>query len=207
MNAYLPSLARASPEVVQARINLGDPSFPSTQHAGLSDADDEPALASESLTAPLLILPTLSKDAQESIDSAFSRATSRISSIGVASGYVAGIVLLLLALIPVSMLHGSSFSLRLAIGLSGIWWAIFSVPAAIWLPSGMPDELLQDAMNGKTCDEWSIGSEILAAWKRLGMMLHWRNIKRLRHTFRYLAAWFLLSDGPSPFRPFLLCIP
>lgn len=26
-------------------------------------------------------------------------------------------------------------------------------------------------------------------------MLRWQNIRRLRNTFRYLAAWFLLSDG------------
>ena len=37
--------------------------------------------------------------------------------------------------------------------------------------------------------------EIVRAWKRLGQMLKWREIKRLRNTFVYLAAWFLLSDG------------
>ena len=35
----------------------------------------------------------------------------------------------------------------------------------------------------------------VASWKRLGMMLRWSQIKRLQHTFRYLTAWFLLSDG------------
>jgi hypothetical protein len=27
-------------------------------------------------------------------------------------------------------------------------------------------------------------------------MLRWAEIKKLRNTFKYLAAWFLLSDGP-----------
>lgn len=46
---------------------------------------------------------------------ALSRATSRISSKGIAIGYAAGIGLLLLLLIPVTLLKGSTFSLRLAI--------------------------------------------------------------------------------------------
>ena len=40
--------------------------------------------------------------------------------------------------------------------------------------------------------DWTV---CVAAWKRLGMMLRWSQIKRLQHTFRYLFAWFLLSDG------------
>jgi len=33
------------------------------------------------------------------------------------------------------------------------------------------------------------------AWKKLGHMLRWGEIKKLKNTFIYLAAWFLLSDG------------
>ena len=40
----------------------------------------------------------------------------------------------MVVLVPVEKLRGSNFALRLAIGPSGIWWAIFSLPAAIWLP-------------------------------------------------------------------------
>ena len=40
--------------------------------------------------------------------------------------------------------------------------------------------------------------EIKRVWKRLGGMLHPNEIKRLRNTFKYLGAWFLLSDGPPP---------
>jgi len=43
--------------------------------------------------------------------------------------------------------------------------------------------------------KWTVRREVVDAWKRLGDMLRWENILRLRNTFRYLAAWFLLSDG------------
>ena len=110
---------------------------------------------------------------------------------GIALGYGAGICLLIVALIPVTKLNGSTFALRLAIGLSGIWWALFSIPAAIWLPSP-PFTSMEGAVDHK---EKNVGKEIVAAWIRLINMLRLAEIKRLRNTFKFLAAWFLLSDG------------
>ncbi|KAG8215701.1 autophagy-related protein 22-like protein [Butyriboletus roseoflavus] len=196
MNAYLPSLARESPEVIEAQNELdktsGSPDVPATTSI---DLDSEHTLFTdpESVSAPLLgTSGTASPDSRarhrKAYAAALSRATSRISSLGIASGYGAGILLLLLALVPVTQLHGSTFSLRLAIGLSGVWWMLFSIPAAIWLPGA---SVL--AFGGE--DKWTVRSEVAAAWKRLGVMLRWSQIKRLQHTFRFLAAWFLLSDG------------
>ncbi|KAG9312458.1 autophagy-related protein 22-like protein [Chiua virens] len=194
MNAYLPSLARESPEVIEAHKQLrvdtvsDEPLPPST------DLDVDHALATdpESVSEPLLgttpiPTPDHQSPAQKEYVAALSRATSRISSQGIASGYVAGIVLLLLALVPVTRMHGSTFSLRLAIGLSGVWWMVFSIPAAIWLPGAHVHNIGQD--------RWNVRAEVVKAWKRLGVMLRWSEVKRLQHTFRYLAAWFLLSDG------------
>ncbi|KIJ62467.1 hypothetical protein HYDPIDRAFT_64175, partial [Hydnomerulius pinastri MD-312] len=200
MNAYLPSLASDSPEVLQARIELDDVPRSSDEPITPSlDLDTEQALISarESASAPLLGIPAMSSQttAQKAYNAALSRATSRISSQGIASGYGAGIILLLLALIPVTKLHGSTFSLRLAIGLSGAWWLAFSIPAAIWLPNASRDQVSRDSSSVKNNDHWTVRSEVVAAWKRLGVMLRWSQIKRLQHTFRYLAAWFLLSDG------------
>lgn len=198
MNTYLPSLARESPEVIEAQKELDktseSPDVPATTSIDLGD-DDDLFTDPESVSAPLLgIATTTTHDHQSPTQKAYvaalSRATSRISSHGIASGYIAGILLLLLALVPVTRLHGSTFSLRLAIGLSGLWWMLFSIPAAIWLPGAS----VHSYGDG---DKWTVRSEIAAGWKRLGVMLRWSQIKRLQHTFRYLAAWFLLSDGAS----------
>ena len=128
-------------------------------------------------------------------------------------GYAAGIFMLIVVLIPVEKLHGSTFALRLAIGLSGIWWGIFSLPAAIWLPGADATEVNceqsgEEGVNDgwdetrisrseNTEREWRLLGEIRAAWVRLGTMLKWREVLKLRNTFKYLAAWFLLSDGKS----------
>jgi len=198
MNAYLPALARESPEVVEAQREL-DKTFGSVDVPDPSiDLDADHALFTdpECVSAPLLggTPPDHQSQAQKAYVATLSRATARISSQGIASGYVAGILLLLLALVPVTRMHGSTFSLRLAIGLSGVWWMLFSIPAAIWLPGAPRDRA--HAFGGD--DKWTIGAEVGAAWKRLGVMLRWSQIKRLQHTFRYLAAWFLLSDGLCP---------
>ena len=216
MNAYIPALAQESPEVVRILDNL------QTSRREPSTADlEDPNMDIDNASAPLLSsdgsAPQGSEGAIKKLklleaeyQTELSRATSWISSFGVALGYVAGICLLIVALIPVTQLHGSTFSLRLAIGLSGIWWAVFSIPAAIWLPGSgayrrglhhlTPDSSHEVA--GRSVDyveddkEWNFLKEIIAAWIRLGNMLGWTEIKKLGNTFKYLAAWFLLSDGP-----------
>lgn len=181
LNSYLPSLARNSEEVSKAAAAVAD----ARQSTGLSeeteDAEDAGLLSSE--THPALV------DARAEYSKALTTATSRISSRGIATGYLAGIILLILALIPVNKLKGSTLSLRLAIGMSGVWWGIFSLPAALWLPSGS-----ESAGVPKKRAVWQ---QILLSWRRLGEMLRWEEIKELRNTFKYLAAWFLLSDGWS----------
>lgn len=220
MNAYLPSLAKESPEVLQMQQEIlgeSEPaaipdSQPQTQDVEEGHIHRRSISDPESPEAPLIPRTTttsahasLSPSSKQKYDATLSRATSRISSLGIAMGYGAGIFLLIVALIPVSKLGGSTFSLRLAIGLSGIWWAAFSIPAAAWLPgadelkshSGEQDDDGWVGAQREEEQEWSLGREIIAAWVRLGNMLRWGEVLKLRNTFKYLAAWFLLSDGMS----------
>ena len=195
MNSYLPSLARESKEVRQAWKTLDQAR---QEHA---DAQQEEEDVQETLCTSDDTLSVFKTTPEEVYNAAITRSTSHISSLGIALGYAAGIVLLILTIIPVSLLHSSTFSLRLAIGMTGIWWAIASVPAGIWLPSGSALKSIEDARYSGAdsgAGPWSWRGEIKGAWVRLGNMLRWREIKRLRNTFWYLAAWFLLSDGELP---------
>lgn len=196
MNAYLPTLAKDSPSVTQilAEIDANNSLRPPEGSQDDQEPEESSPLIHDSATP-------LSEEAlalKKRYDTELSNATSRISALGIALGYGAGIILLVVALIPVTKLHGSTFSLRLAIGLSGIWWALFSIPAALWLP----DATTAQETNIEWTDEgsmihktWNTRREIVAAWRRLGGMLRWREVRKLGNTFKYLAAWFLLSDG------------
>ncbi|KAJ7641499.1 autophagy-related protein 22-like protein [Roridomyces roridus] len=195
MNAYLPSLAKDSPEVVEILHELQEASGTNSR----DDTEEGVGRASEDAEAPLISRTPAQEptELQTRYETALSRAMSRTSSLGIATGYGAGILMLIVALVPVTKLNGSTFSLRLAIGLSGIAWGIFTIPAALWLPSSVSSEDSGSAPWRETAGDgkWSTRREIAAAWRRLGGMLHPREIKRLRNTFKYLAAWFLLSDG------------
>jgi UMF1 family MFS transporter len=209
MNAYLPTLARESPEVLEILHEIqskDNPPSASLEDTTLfQDAENETIHSDANVPLMQRFPPSEEVEALKvQYDAELSRAMSRISSLGIALGYGAGIVLLIVALIPVTLLHGSTFALRLAIGLSGVWWALFSIPAALWLPSGgksvgadvgMGEWVDDEVVGGQSEGEWNAWKEIVGAWKRLGNMLRWREIKKLRNTFKYLAAWFLLSDG------------
>ena len=179
LNAYLPSLARNSEEVIKAAIALADASRSTRLSDEAEDSEDAGLLASG--ISPALL------DAKVEYSKALTTATSRISSRGIATGYLAGIILLIIALIPVTKLEGSTLSLRLAIGMSGVWWGFLSLPAVVWLPSG--------STSAGAPEKRAVWRQILFSWKRLGEMLRWTEIKKLKNTFKYLAAWFLLSDG------------
>ncbi|EKM76305.1 hypothetical protein AGABI1DRAFT_63354 [Agaricus bisporus var. burnettii JB137-S8] len=191
MNSYLPSLAKEAPEVEQKKVEVlrGEEIEPDDANRLQSEDNiEEPLIARRSTTT---------STGKKEYDALLSRATSRISSLGIAMGYAAGILLLILALVPVSQLGGSTFSLRLAIGLSGIWWGVFTIPAAVWLPGagGVKDREEGWSEVGEEREDWRFWREIGKAWVRLGNMLRWREIVKLRNTFKYLVAWFLLSDG------------
>ncbi|THH32735.1 hypothetical protein EUX98_g1445 [Antrodiella citrinella] len=206
-NAYLPMLAQESEDVLRCKYELiqyteSHPaaSLPRQRNHSLDTDESEdpllpPVAGNEQVDEHLVSLST-------AYNATLSRATSKISSLGIALGYLSGITLLFIALVPVTKLGGSTFSLRLAIGMSGVWWALFTLPAAMWLPSiaSTPKAPTaagewDDSGSPEEAEKWSAGREIINAWKRLGAMLRWREIKKLRGTFQYLAAWFLLSDG------------
>ncbi|KDQ12560.1 hypothetical protein BOTBODRAFT_412276 [Botryobasidium botryosum FD-172 SS1] len=215
LNAYLPGLARGTAEVRQAweeaekvREESQNDYNPIEETellegdslAGAIDVEREPL-------AHTTVSPQY-KTALENYHRTLARATSHISSLGIALGYASGIALLLIILVPVTLLKSSTFALRLAIGMSGVWWAVFTVPAALWLPGGNAlggaDEgaraggataQLTSLPSQQKDGGWSMSTEILGAWKRLGQMLHPTEMKKLNNTFWFLLAWFLLSDG------------
>lgn len=58
------------------------------------------------------------------------KAIARLSARGIALGYASGILGLVLSLIPVTLLHGSTLSLRVAVSASGVWWLLSTGVAA-----------------------------------------------------------------------------
>jgi len=90
------------------------------------------------------------------------------------------------------LIGSTTFSLRFVIFLIGVWWFVFTIPAAMWLrPRPGPPLPSHDPDNPEAQRSWF--SYIVYAWASL-----YRTVKlarRLKDICLFLAAWFLLSDA------------
>ncbi|WOO84927.1 Autophagy-related protein 22 [Vanrija pseudolonga] len=173
-NAFLPGLAREDPTVAAAKAALDGVSNGNGE-GGVDAPPDTPAGEED---APLL---DDSGAATAKYAALFSATTARLSSTGVAIGFFSGVAMLALLAIPVAAGGGSTRSLSLAVGLSGLWWGVWTVPAGLGLPSG-PKE--------RAPRHW-----LRAAWVHVGSMIRPSEMKTLPNLFTYLLAWVFLSDG------------
>ncbi|GJJ75301.1 MFS transporter, UMF1 family [Entomortierella parvispora] len=111
------------------------------------------------------------------------RVSNTLSSHSMAIGYGAGVFLLVVAAGVALAMNQTTYSMQLGMAISGVWW--FCVMFYTWknlLPQpGLP---LKNNTN-----------LFLYSWRRLGKTLHQASM--LKETFKYLIAWFILSDGSS----------
>ncbi|KAA8650013.1 MFS transporter [Aspergillus tanneri] len=113
--------------------------------------------------------------------------STKISSYGIGIGYIGSVILQVVCILVVVVTHQTTFSLRLVLFLIGLWWFIFTIPAALWLRPRPGPPLPYTNQNSS----W-IGY-IVFAWKSLyHTAVRARNLKDIS---LFLVSWFLLSDG------------
>ncbi|KAL2866360.1 MFS transporter [Aspergillus lucknowensis] len=193
LNSFLPLLVRHHPSLIEdeqvshTTLENDEPSSiasnPSNDSSVLSpliqpaqDGDMAPEAS-----APLISSSKTSKELALS---------TRISSYGIGIGYISAVILQGICILVVVNTHQTTFSLRLVLFLIGLWWLIFTIPAALWLRP-RPGPPLLHTQDGKAHRSWL--GYITYAWKSLG-----RTAMRARHLkdiLLFLASWFLLSDG------------
>jgi MFS transporter, UMF1 family len=172
LNAFLPLLVRNHPSL------QSEPEEVPPQESGVYSAipQDETVQALTEVTA---------SETQQSLF-----LSTRISTQGIAVGYSSG-VFLQLTTIPLIILTGSTTkSLQLAVLVSGLWWALFSIPAAIWMRPRPGPPLPASKSNHPVRQ---VIGYIGYGWKVIFATL--AQAKRLKDVMLFLAAWFLLSDG------------
>ncbi|KAK5078668.1 Autophagy protein 22 [Lithohypha guttulata] len=117
--------------------------------------------------------------------SAEMRLSTRISANGIGIGYIAGLIVQVGGILVVALTGSTTFSLRLVLFIVGLWWLVFSIPAALWLRP-RPGPPLPPHLQGWT-------GYVRYSWGSLYKTL--RQAKKLRDMMTFLAAWFLLSDA------------
>ena len=181
-NSFLPGLAREEKDVLLAAAEMLD------DGRGMSVAQEAQGLLASAARADLnqdLSTPTsLKAPPSEDYATLLSLSTSRLSSTNAALGFLSGLLMLVALMMPVTMLHSSTASLQIAVGLCGLWWAVFAIPASFGLPTA-----------GREQAEKGDGLWFVAAWVRVGRMVRWSEMKSLPNLYIFLLAWIFLSDG------------
>ncbi|TGO51621.1 hypothetical protein BCON_0157g00020 [Botryotinia convoluta] len=202
LNSFLPLLVRHHP-----KTQYGTPDFSPGLHPSFVDEyppehslsepevevyDERSALLSHNRApseAPDVTEPLPPSTDSTSIELQLS---TQISSTGIGIGYSAGLFLQCVSIIIIWLLKGTTFSLRLVLFFIGLWWFLFTIPAALWLRP-RPGPPLPPTGNGNSKGSRSWWAYTIYAWSSL-----FRTVKlarRLKDITLFLAAWFLLSDA------------
>ncbi|GFF53648.1 autophagy-related protein 22-1 [Aspergillus udagawae] len=199
LNSFLPLLIRHHPSVLRGVYEPPHALDGSRAQEGHSDSTNDIDHGIDSnATSPLLhahqgnsenaatdLRPAATITVSQEL-----KLSTQISSFGIGIGYIGAIILQIVCILVVIATNQTTFSLRLVLFLIGLWWFIFTIPAALWLRP-RPGPPLTATHQGKHARSW-IGY-MAYAWKSL-----YRTAVRTRHLkdiLLFLAAWFLLSDG------------
>ncbi|CAG7947219.1 unnamed protein product [Penicillium olsonii] len=189
LNSFLPVLVRHHPSLLKEGEGERPPSDvtavngegrPVPGTIDQTDPDD---------TTPLLGPSSGTKDPSHLATSLELRLSTQISSNGIGIGYIGAVILQIISILVVVVVRPPTFSLRVVLFLIGLWWFIFTIPAALWLRTRPGPPLL--GSDGKPLDSWM--AHMAYAWKSLGKTI--MRARRLKDIGIFLAAWFLLSDG------------
>jgi UMF1 family MFS transporter len=195
LNSFLPLLVRHHPSVQPPDWDEDtyhesvDADFLSAEIPSDGEEDDEQMAASTSHLLPVDI-PDHTQPSRPSpaVISPELQISTKISSMGIGIGYLAGLFVQCVAIGIVVLTGSSTFSLRLVLFVVGLWWFCFSIPAALWLRP-RPGPPLPSSRS--TDPNW-IGY-FTYAWSSLYKTV--RQARKLKDIVIFLAAWFLLSDS------------
>lgn len=164
VNPYLPEVVQAHPDVIESRRRLG------MEPVEIRDRETDDVEGDVELEGELeaLIDSSSSSNSTDSadIDMEEERKTyykvtgclmGEICAFAIAMAFISSITVLLVTGLPLYLLGGSPFSLKLALGISGLWWIVWSIPALTWLPK--PKQRKDDEMTWKM-----VGLELKKGW-------------------------------------------
>jgi UMF1 family MFS transporter len=159
------------------------------QREGLLDevADATTALLPSTPSAADLTIPRAKSSSAPSVELALA---TKISSYGIAIGYIAALLVQTVGILVVITFQSSNFGLRLVLFIIGAWWFTFTLPTARWLRP-RPGPPLH--IGAQTSNAGTVWAYFTYSWKSLGRTA--THARHLKDVLLFLAAWFLLSDS------------
>lgn len=199
LNSFLPLIVRHHPSIQDSSSNSQSaPRDPdgSRHYSTTTDEEEETFVDSSSVA----LLGSSSEHERMSLSKAAKptspelQLSTRISSYGIGIGYIAAVVVQTLAILIILGIgyvsESTTLALRIALLFVGLWWLLFTIPAAMWLRP-RPGPPLSFTSEGKQIR--SRAGYIIYAWQSLGKTA--LRARHLKDVLLFLGAWFLLSDG------------
>ncbi|KAG5925750.1 Autophagy- protein 22 [Claviceps africana] len=202
LNSFLPLLVRNHPEVLNARrarrgtaldFSHGELESRSTEGSETeatweeNDIDPESRLLPEDDAMPGLRLRKAAT--HKEITSTELQLSSRMSAEGMGIGYIAALFVQCVAIGILVAMKNTTWSQRVVLLVIGSWWAVFTIPSALFLRP-RPGPPLVNSGGGASLG-WI--RYLTYAWKSLFRTV--QQARRLADIMLFLAAWFLLSDA------------
>ncbi|PWW75149.1 MFS general substrate transporter [Tuber magnatum] len=187
LNAFLPVLVRHHPKLVYEEPLVRATTTISVRSP---DSDEDQSLLGY-------------QESEDGKNSGALALSTQISSIGIAVGYTAAVILQIFAIVILLLTGSTTWSLQLVLFSIGAWWFLFTIPTAVWLeprPGPPLPSLPRPVSNGPppgdtslVVDDRSWWGYVKYAWVGLGKTI--MRARRLKDVMLFLAAWFLVSDG------------
>ena len=200
LNSFLPLLVRWHPDLL-TRVGKATPSDSGPREI---DGDTVVAEASdpESPTAETSLLGDQDipaglrrrrrRQVEEELTSMEVQLSSQISANGIGIGYSAGLFVQCVGIIILLFMGGTTFAQRVVLFIVGLWWAIFTIPAAMWLRPRPGPPLPERLTNGRS------GVRAWFSYLKYSWMSLFRTMqlaRRLVDIVLFLVGWFLVSDA------------
>jgi len=206
LNAYLGQLVQEDPDITALQGCILQTEDEGSQRFAQNgdetvEGEVDPLISAEARDGADPVPTTkIASSSQNALDALISLKTTQISALGIAVGYAAGVAVLALSCIPVSTSGGSLIALQGVIGFSGAWWAIFTLPAAFWLPT---QHVITSTLTTRVdvadrhglSEPHLLSKKIKEGWSRVGLLFNKRELHRLSQCYWFLLAWALLADG------------
>ena len=195
LNSFLPVLVRRHPSLRVAHAD-GESANAKNDDDDDDHDDEQPPVpfrsGDEGQTNPLLH-PNPGQMSSRSVSPALQLST-RISSYGIGIGYIAAVIVqtlgIVIVLVASPLTKSTTLILRIVLFFIGLWWFLFTIPAALWLRP-RPGPPIPFSIKGHRGRNW-IGY-IVYAWSSLFRTM--MRARRLKDVVLFLSAWFLLSDS------------
>ncbi|KAI9172040.1 Autophagy-like protein 22 [Paramyrothecium foliicola] len=192
LNSFLPLLVQHHPEVAEARrVETPDLADSGLESRRMEDSvgNLDPALANSVSALLPDAVPVPTEERLRSLTSKELELSSQISAKGIGIGYGAALFVQCVAIGILIAMHNTTWAQRVVLFVVGLWWTVFTIPAAMWLRPRPGPPLENNGRKGQ--HSWL--SYLLYAWKSLFRTI--RLARQLLDIMLFLAGWFLLSDA------------